>query len=116
MVTVIVVIRRKPGMSREEFLRHWRDDHPAYVRRLPGIRGYRQSPAIDHRKAWPFDGMAELQFDSVGAVARAFESPAARELFAHEEAFLGGLDWFIADERVDVPLDVSARSSLEAGV
>jgi len=116
MVTVIVVIRRKSGMSREEFLRHWRDDHPAYVRRLPGIRGYRQSPAIEHRKTWPFDGMAELEFATVADVARAFESPEARELFAHEDEFLDGLEWFIADERIDVSLETCARSSLEAGV
>ena len=37
-------------------------------------------------------------------------------LFAHEEEFLDGLEWFIADERVDISLGTSARSSLEAGV
>lgn len=114
MVKVVVVIRRIEGMSREEFLRHWVDDHPAYVRRLPRIRGYRQSPAIEHRKPWPFDGMAELTFDSVSDVKQAFDSPAGRELFRHEEDFLGGVDWFIAEEAIDVPLEASARSSLEA--
>jgi len=98
MVTVIVAIRRLPEMSREEFLRHWLEDHPAYVRRLPGIRGYRQTPAIEHRKTWPFDGMAELHFPSVAAVAHAFATPEADVLREHEEAFIGELTWFLADE------------------
>jgi len=114
MVTVIVAIRRLPEMSREEFLRHWLKDHPAYVRRLPGIRGYRQTPAIEHRKTWPFDGMAELEFDSVADVARAFDAPEARDLFAHEEDFLSSADWFIAGERIEVPLHAPAGPSLEA--
>jgi uncharacterized protein (TIGR02118 family) len=104
MHRVIVVIRRKTGMSREEFLRHWMQDHPAFVQRLPGLRGYRQSPAIEHRKEWPYDGMAELFFDSVADVARAFDGVAAKELFAHEEDFLEDATWFIADEPVDVPV------------
>ncbi|MDQ0615168.1 uncharacterized protein (TIGR02118 family) [Microbacterium sp. W4I4] len=104
MFRVIVVIRRKEGMSREEFLRHWTQEHPAFVRRLPGLRGYRQSPAIEHRKEWPYDGMAELFFDSVAAVARAFDGVPAAELFAHEDDFLEDVTWFIADEPVDVPV------------
>ncbi|CAH0156710.1 EthD family reductase [Microbacterium sp. Bi121] len=104
MYRVIVVIRRKVGMAREEFLEHWLADHPRFVERLPGVRAYRQSPAIEHRKEWPFDGMAELFFDSLGDIARAFDCVEARELFAHEEDFLEDATWFIADEGRDVPL------------
>ncbi len=101
----MVVIRRKDGMDREAFLEHWTAAHPAYVAKLPGIRGYRQNIAIDHRKQWPWDGIAELMFDSVKDVAIAFDSPAAAALFKHEEDFLASTEWFIADEH-DVDLIV----------
>ena len=101
----MVVIRRKEGLSREEFLDHWQRLHPPFVERLPGIRYYRQNVAIEHRKQWPFDGIAEMSFDSVADVKTAFSSPAATELFAHEEEFLGHVEWFIAEES-DVPLNV----------
>lgn len=105
MHRVIVVIRRKAGMAREEFLHHWLHDHPAFVARMPGVRGYRQSPAIEHRREWPYDGMAELLFDSVRDIAVAFDSPQAKELFAHEELFLDDAVWFIAEDARVVSLE-----------
>ncbi|GAB3691154.1 EthD family reductase [Corynebacterium nasicanis] len=98
MIKIVAVISKKPELSREEFLRHWNDDHPAYVRRLPGIRRYRQNPAIDHPKSWPFDGMAELWFDSVQDVKQAYAGAAGADLLAHEELFLSDMQWFISEE------------------
>ncbi|MDO5511746.1 EthD family reductase [Corynebacterium sp.] len=99
MIKIVAVITKKPEHSREEFLRHWHEDHPAYVRRLPGIRRYRQNPAIDHRTDWPFDGMAELWFDSVAAVKEAYAGEDGKALFAHEELFLADMQWFISEEK-----------------
>ena len=107
MLKVMVVITRKDDMSREEFLAHWREGHPEFVRRLPGVRRYSQNVAIDHRKAWPADGIAELWFDSLKDIAVAFDSPAAVELFAHEEEFIGDARWFIAEE-FEIPLSAGA--------
>ena len=102
---IVAVVRRKEGLSREEFLRIWQQEHPAYVSRLPGIRRYRQNPAIAHKdKAWPFDGVAELWFDSVGDVARAYAGPEAEALFEHEHHFLGDMQWILAEE-VEIDLD-----------
>ncbi|MEV4105350.1 EthD family reductase [Nonomuraea sp. NPDC049649] len=98
MIKVVALIRRKPGLSREEFLRFWQEEHPPLVLALPGLRGYRQNPAIEHRKTWPWDGCAELWFDDVRAVKAAFESPEADPLREHEEAFIGELEWFLASE------------------
>lgn len=98
MIKVVAVVKAKDGMAREEFLSAWHDEHPAYVRRLPGIRRYTQSPALDHRKSWPYSGMAELWFESVADVKTAFDDAAAADLFAHEEEFLASVEWFLADE------------------
>lgn len=99
MIKIVAVIRKKPGMSREEFQRHWNEDHPAYVRRLPGIRRYRQNPAVEHRAEWPFDGMAELWFDSIRAVKEAYAGEEGTALFEHEQLFLDDMQWFIAEEK-----------------
>lgn len=98
MLKVIAMITRKDGMSREEFLRHWQQDHPAYVREMPGVRRYRQNVAIDHRTAWPADGVAELWFASVKDIAIAFDRNNAKALFEHEDQFIGKLEWLIAEE------------------
>ncbi|WP_430296675.1 EthD family reductase [Sinomonas sp. B1-1] len=107
MVKVIAVLNAKPGITREEFLHKWNVEHPVLVRKLPGIRRYRQNPAIEHRKEWPFNGMAELWFDSVADVRAAYAGEEAERLFAHEEEFLERMQWFIADE---VEIDLTASS------
>ena len=98
MIKVVAIIKAKPELSREEFLRRWHEEHPAYVEKLPGLRGYRQSPAIAHRKTWPFSGMAELYFDDIAAVRTAYAGVEARAMMAHEEDFLESMEWFLADE------------------
>lgn len=113
MIKVVAVITAKEGLSRAAFLHAWNVEHPTLVRRLPGIRRYRQNPAIEHRRPWPYSGMAELWFDSVKDVGIAYAGPEAAALAAHEEEFLADVQWFLADE-VEVPLDASAPTS-EAG-
>lgn len=104
MIKVVAVIKAKPELSREEFLHFWNVEHPEFVRRLPGIQRYRQNPALDMRKEWPFSGMAELWFNSVADVKTAYAGAEARELFDHEHHFLADMQWFLADE-VEVPLN-----------
>lgn len=104
MVKVIAVVTRKAGLDRDAFLRLWEGEHPTYVRRLAGLRRYVQNPAVGGYKQWPYDGVAELWFDSVRDVAAAFDGPEADRLREHEEKFIGELKWFIADER-EVALD-----------
>jgi uncharacterized protein (TIGR02118 family) len=95
---VVALITRRQDISSDEFDRHWREEHPRYVRELPGLRGYVQTPAFEHRRQWPCDGMAELYFDSVGAIARAFDSPAAGPMQEDEKRFIARIEWFIVDE------------------
>lgn len=102
MTKVIALISRLPGMTREDFLRHWQDDHPTYVWALPGVRRYVQNAAVDGYREWPHDGVAELWFDSVGDVARAFASEAAGPMHEHEKLFIHDLTWLLAEE-TDVP-------------
>jgi uncharacterized protein (TIGR02118 family) len=105
VVKVLALIKRRPELSRNEFLRHWERNHPRYVRALPGVRRYRQNHALEHRVPWPFDGAAEVWFDSVGAVARAFEGPAADAMREDEKSFVGEIVWFLVEEH-EIELEV----------
>jgi uncharacterized protein (TIGR02118 family) len=103
VIKVVAVLTAKAGLSREEFLHKWNVEHPVLVRKLPGLRRYRQNPAIEHGKKWPFNGMAELWFDSVADVKRAYAGEEARLLFEHEHEFLDDMRWFLAEEwEIDV--------------
>lgn len=86
MVKVLVVLVRKPGMSREEFSRYWRDVHGPIGARMPGLRKYMQ----DHVSGdgAPFDGVAQMWFDDLAALQGAFTSPAAAEAAADAANFL----------------------------
>ena len=39
MIKRVSLVRRKEGMSREDFLAHWMGPHAEIVRHLPGLRG-----------------------------------------------------------------------------
>ncbi|MDF3306457.1 EthD family reductase [Rhodococcus sp. T2V] len=97
-VKVVALIKSKDAISRDEFLNFWQVEHPAFVWEMPGVVQYVQSPAIEHRKGWPYSGMAELYFDTVADVATAFRSPAADALREHEHHFIEDIQWFLASE------------------
>ena len=87
MVTLIVCVRRKKGLTHEEFSRHWREIHGPLVRATPEfmrhIRKYVQFHVTDRKSdAAPlygpgseWDGVAALTFDSEEAIEAAFNEP-----------------------------------------
>lgn len=79
MIKLIALLKRKPGLTREEFADRWLNDHIKLSSKMPGLRGYRVNIAIDHQPdgdgAEPiYDGTAELWWDSVEAMEAAFDS------------------------------------------
>src|SRR4029450_7553643 len=79
MIKRISFIRRKQGMSEDEFFEHWTGTHADIVRQMPGVRGLR----FGRVRSWNpeearWDGVGELWFDSVEAALAAF----ATERFA----------------------------------
>jgi uncharacterized protein (TIGR02118 family) len=92
MVKVMVCIKRKAGMSEEEFHRYWKDVHGPLVAGVPEfmryVRKYVQSHTISpsvpgvNLPPVPFDGVAELWFDSLDDVAKAYSEPRCVDLLA----------------------------------
>ena len=78
MVKLIYCICRKPGLSRDRFLRYWAEVHAPIGARIPGLRKLVQSYALEipqDTRPPDFDGMAELWFDDVEAILHARRSP-----------------------------------------
>jgi uncharacterized protein (TIGR02118 family) len=77
MIKVIAVLHRRAEMSREEFVRYWREVHAPMAQGMPGVRRYVINPAVEaFAMGGPsFDGVAELWFDDAAAARAAFGSP-----------------------------------------
>jgi uncharacterized protein (TIGR02118 family) len=102
MIKVVFMIRRREGMTREEFQRHWRGEHAELVKRhaaLLRVRRYVQTHARDtdlddvlarSRGSEPhqYDGLAELWWDSIDDLVRAAtseEGQAAQQALLEDE-------------------------------
>lgn len=104
MVKLIYCVCRKPGLSREEFIRYWAEVHAPIGSRIPGLRRLVHSYALpvpgDSRRA-DFDGMAELWFDDVAAILEARTSAEWAASTADEANFLDPARsaYFVSEER-----------------
>ncbi len=99
MVKLMCCLKRKPGISEEQFHRHWREVHGPLVRKTHEfaryLRKYVQSHTISHSVpgvASPptdFDGVAELWFDSMEEVVKAYAEPCLKgELWDDVQKFV----------------------------
>lgn len=90
MIKAIYLIRRKPGMSAEDFHRYWREVHGAIAARIPGMRRYVQCHSVAGvgGEAPEYDGAAEAWFDDLDAVGRAVASPEYAAARADEARFI----------------------------
>ncbi len=93
------ILRKKEGMSHDDFVNHWLNKHAALCVRLPGLRRY--SVNLVDRKRFPkfdYDGFSELWFDSEEALVASFNSPEGKTLLADLPNFAGDIDPIISVE------------------
>lgn len=78
MIKRFVILRRKPGMSIEDFRNYWQHLHGPLIAKIPGLLHYTQyhvtSELLDSTDE-PIDGIAELWFESEEAQQRAYKTP-----------------------------------------
>lgn len=72
MLKVISLLKRKEGMTLEEF-RQWAFvEHPQLSKKLPGMRHYRMSVVLEDNPQLPYDAVSEFWFDDNAARETAF--------------------------------------------
>lgn len=75
MLKVISLLKRKEGMSLEDFRKWALDEHPSLGSKLPGIRHYHMSVVLEDNPELPFDAVSEFWFDDNEARLAAFSTP-----------------------------------------
>jgi uncharacterized protein (TIGR02118 family) len=85
-VARISFVRRAPGLTRDEFARHWSERHAPLARRHhPGIARYVQNVVAEQLTpgAPDVDGIAELGFASLADFReRMYDSPEGQQIIA----------------------------------
>ncbi len=105
MVKLLAFFKRKPGISVEQFQRHWRTTHADLVVRQRGMRRYVQNHTLasGYRNGEPdYDGVAEAWFDSTQDMRELAPSAAYRAVREDEANFIdaSSLGSVITDEVV----------------
>ncbi|MEV1010926.1 EthD family reductase [Streptomyces sp. NPDC049881] len=90
-VKLIVLGKRREGMSRDEFREYSRRTHAPLVREVPGVRRFYQSFTRDGWYAIsepPFDVAYHVWFDDLAALAEARLTPERAAVLADRASFL----------------------------
>lgn len=98
MIRRIALVRRKDGMTPEEFWAHYTGPHTAIILRMPRLRRLVLSrPAGAQAAEW--DAVGELWFDSAEEIVRAFADPEIAALLqADRPLFLGASQVVVVED------------------
>ena len=96
MIKLSVFLTRRPGISHQEFISYWTNEHVRLLCSLKEftsvVRRYTQLHPVDASEGVPeapYDGIAELWLDDRDSVERAFrQEKCATVVAADEERFL----------------------------
>ena len=95
------LVRKRPELSRDEFLDRWTGEHVELAKRLAGLRGY--VIHILDGPSPPYDGIAVTTFATREDAERAFADPELAEGLARtRDDFAASVEVFFAEEHVIV--------------
>jgi uncharacterized protein (TIGR02118 family) len=90
-VKLIALLKAKPGLSRDEFVRRWVEEHAPLTLRFENQKGYRINVRIEEYQELegelPYDGTAELWWDSLEEMQEDFASEDAATAVADADTF-----------------------------
>ena len=84
MTKVLITVHKRADMGTEEFRRYWRETNGPIVAKVPGLRRYIQDHVLPDPSGVnpPYDGIAELWFDSPEAFQAGLGSPEGQAALA----------------------------------
>lgn len=90
-VKLIALLKARDGMTRDEFARRWLDEHAPLTLRFPNLKEYRINVALEEYQEidgpLPYDGTAELWWDSLEEMQADFASPEAMSAVDDADTF-----------------------------
>jgi uncharacterized protein (TIGR02118 family) len=106
MIKFVVVLSRRPAMTREDFSAYLKTTHRNFAHRLPGLKHYVQNHVAEDSKRQPpaWDAVVELFWESREAMEAAWASPEGVAATKDLEAFadLPRSSWSIIEEIVGI--------------
>lgn len=103
------LLRRLPDVSPEVFKHEWREEHAHLVKRVKGVRGYRQNLIVSREApkgtpvgydGMPIDGIVELWFDDAASLDASFATPQGTTLMTHAREFIGEITTFLVETHI----------------
>jgi uncharacterized protein (TIGR02118 family) len=95
------ILRKRPDVSAEFFQEQWFELHAILVKRLPGLKGYRQNLVLDGPRnaqgEMMVDGMVELWFEDGAAIDAAFGSDIGNTTMMHAKEFIAEISTFLVE-------------------
>jgi len=105
------LLKRLPDVSPEKFKHEWQVEHAHLVKRVEGVRGYRQNLIVSREapkgtrvdyEGLPIDGIVELWFDDAASLDSAFATPQGTTLMTHAREFIAEITTFLVETHVVV--------------
>jgi uncharacterized protein (TIGR02118 family) len=81
MIKTIALAYRKPGLTREEYNRYWREEHgPLAARLIPGVKKYVQNHFIEvPGQKYEGDGIVEMWYEDIESWQKAMQAIGSSE-------------------------------------
>lgn len=101
MLKFMVVLYRRPDLTKQQFRHHLEQIHAPLAKALPGLRHYKQNHVCDDPKRNPpWDAIIELYFDNSETMEAAWSSPqgAASDADLPLFADLNRTSWSVVEE------------------
>jgi uncharacterized protein (TIGR02118 family) len=100
MLKVMSLMKRKEGISYDEY-RHWiMNEHPTLAMKMPGLRGYRVNAPEKENPEAPYDSISEMWFDSAEARAAAMATEAGKAAGGDAAAHCASRFHLLVEEKV----------------
>ena len=90
MIKVLSMMKRKEGMSLDEFRRWLTEEHVKLARQIPGLEKFVVNIPVTDSKDNPFDSVNELYFKDEATMQAAFASEAGKSSGVDALAHISG--------------------------
>ncbi|KTG10458.1 ethyl tert-butyl ether degradation protein EthD [Haloprofundus marisrubri] len=103
MIKLVELLVRRDGMTHDEFVDYWLNEHSPIAKEMPGLKKYVTSVPKDPDRT-EYDGVLELYFEDSEAMSAAFDSEAGERTLADAEQFLetGAGPRLVLDETIQL--------------